>query len=171
MPDTEFHQITEAMPSAGEVVDLPSGTAATEAVPYEPRVLTRQEDNFALAVIEYGGNLAMAYKSVFGEDSYAPTAKARALLALPEIALRIKDLTDSVQENALISLGSHLVELATIRDLAKVQGNLKVALNAEESRGKVAGFYVGKSDNSSPKVPQGGTMVMVAVTTHHDRSI
>ena len=62
MPDPEFATITEVPPSVGEVV------GSDEA--YVPRLLTRQEDNFALAVIEYGGNLASAYKAAFGESQY-----------------------------------------------------------------------------------------------------
>lgn len=103
--------------------------------------LTQNEDTFAMAVIEYGGNLAAAYCSAFGKDVSNPIAKARMLIARPEIAKRIEYLTELTQEHALISLGSHLQELATIRDLGKSSGQLKTALEAERARGVVAGFY------------------------------
>lgn len=107
------------------------------------RTLTTDEDNFALAVIEYGGNLRAAYVSVYGEHSHA-TGKAKALIARPEVSARIRELNGAVLDSHLISMESHLIELANIRDMAKTIGSLKVALSAEEARGKVAGFYVSK---------------------------
>lgn len=155
----EFAQVTKVAPSTGEIVDVNPLPA-----------LTSEEDTFCLAVIEYGGNLKLAWMSVFGDSSNTPAASARRLINRPEIALRIRELTDVVAENALISLGSHLVELADIRDLAKTTGQLKVALNAEEARGRVAGFYIGK-EGANAKAPQGSTVVMVSVTTQHDAHI
>lgn len=124
---------------ADEVVDL-------------TRILSPDEDNFALAVIEYGGNLRAAYVSVYGEHSH-PTAKAKELLALPHIAARVAELNATVRESAIISAESHLVELANIRDLAKATGSLKVALAAERSRGEVAGFYVTRVQENLPQAP------------------
>jgi hypothetical protein len=161
VPTTE---ICEVPASHGEVVDV--------APPLPP--LTAKEDMFALAVIEYGGNLRKAYEEAFGVGDTTPVAKARALIARPEIALRIRDITESVQENALVSLGSHLVELADIRDLAKYQGQLKVALNAEEARGRVAGLYIGKEGAGTKNGSGAGTsnpMVMISITTHQDANI
>lgn len=130
-----------------EVVTLPS--------------LTSEEDTFALAIIEYGGNLGAAYRSVFGQEASNPTAKARELLTQPNVAKRIHQLTEAVEEHALISLGSHLVKLAEIRDISILTGNMKVALGAETKRGEAAGFYV-KHQAASPN--QGGPMVQVTVT-------
>jgi len=107
------------------------------------RTLTTDEDNFALAVIEWGGNLRQAYVSVFGEHPQA-TGKAKALLARPEVSARVKELNGVILDAHLITMESHLIELANIRDMAKMVGSLKVALNAEEARGKVAGYYVNK---------------------------
>jgi hypothetical protein len=113
--------------------------------------LKTDEDSFCLAVIEYGGNLAAAYRSVYGlpdenGELQVPRAlgKARELISRPEVALRLKQLSEAVQENALISLGSHLDQLAEIRDLCKVNGDLKTALASEVKRGEVVGLYAGK---------------------------
>lgn len=103
--------------------------------------LTQEEDTFAMAVIEYGGNLAAAYRAAFGKDAASPIAHARLMISRPEIAKRIQELTELTQEHALISLGSHLQELAEIRDLSKVSGQLKTAMESERLRGVVAGFY------------------------------
>lgn len=110
-----------------EVVTLPS--------------LTVEEDTFAMAVIEYGGNLAAAYRAAFGKEAQNPIAHARLMIGRPEIAKRIQELTELTQEHALISIGSHLQELAEIRDLSKTAGQLKTAMEAEVKRGVVAGFY------------------------------
>ncbi len=161
-----YAEVVPSVPSSGEVV-------ATVEDSRPPVRLDPLEDMFCLAVIEYGGNLKEAYKSVFGQDVHQPNAKARALMCRPEIAGRILDLTTAVQDNALISLGSHLVELAEIRDLAKFSGQLKVALNAEESRGKAAGLYVGKGESSPVRGPADlvNPMVVINVGTPHDAGI
>lgn len=141
------------------VVSIPQAPAPApvpiETVPEIP--LTKDEDSFALAVIEYGGNLRAAWIAVFGEHN-TPTAKARDLLAVPRIAKRVQDLTVAIADSSLISLGSHMLELANIRDMAKFNGQLKVALEAEKSRGTVAGFYAGKE---SAMVNNGNPMVVV----------
>lgn len=96
-----------------------------------------------MAMVEFGGNLRLAYTSVFGEHAHA-TGKAKQLLARPEVSARVRELNGAVLDSHLITMESHLVELASIRDMAKSLGSLKVALSAEEARGKVAGFYVSK---------------------------
>jgi hypothetical protein len=153
-----------------EVFEIP-GQGKGEVVDVNPiPALTADEDNFALAVIEYGGNLRYAYCEVFGAAVKNPVAKARMLLNRPHIALRIKQITEAVHENAFISLGSHLVELADIRDMAKDRNELKTALAAEEARGKVAGFYVGKEVSRKPG-DMSNPMVVIQISTPHDASI
>lgn len=111
--------------------------------------LTPEEDLFCLTVIEYNGNLKAAYAAVFGDQVTHPLARAKLLLAKPEIQARIADLNEVTREHSLVSLESHLLELAEIRDLAKIQGALKVAFSAEEARGKAAGLYVTKVEETS----------------------
>lgn len=113
-------------------------------------ILTMDEDNFALAVVEYGGNLTLAYKATFGEHATAPRAKAYELMKKPCVRARIDELRGCVQETMLVSMSCHLTELANIRDLAKAQGAVKVALEAEVQRGKVAGYYIGKDGSARP---------------------
>ena len=126
-----------------EIIDvLPKQPAgAVEAVAFEYPPLTQAEDTFALAIIECGGNISSAYKMTYGEDSPFPIARGKELLSKPQIALRIKEITDKISEASLISMGAHLYELADIRDLAKNSGQLKVALSAERARGEVVGLY------------------------------
>lgn len=113
--------------------------------------LTPEEDTFCLAVIEHAGNLAAAHRAAFGPDQSYPLARARELIARPEIAKRIRFLSEAVEEHAIISLGSHLQQLARIRDHAFDNAQLKVALGAEKARGEAAGLYADKL----PKDPSG----------------
>lgn len=113
-------------------------------------VLSLQEDTFCLAMIEYAGNLGAAYRSAFGDVSN-PAARARLLLARPEIAKRMQELVELTQEHSLITLGSHLEELANIRDMAKVQGDLKTALMSEVKRGEVVNLYKKEESNADKR--------------------
>ncbi len=115
--------------------------------------LTSDEDTFALAVLECGGNLGAAYRQVFGQDVTNPSARARLLMTRPEIAKRIHQLQLAVEDSALISLGSHLEKLSEIRDISMAMGQMKTALGAERSRGEAAGFYVDKSKGKGPIDP------------------
>ena len=103
--------------------------------------LSLLDDSFCLAVVEFEGNLGAAYRAVFGDNAVSPTAKARELLCRPEIAKRVNQLSRAVDEDALISLGSHLSALARLRDEAARMGQIKAAVTAEVKRGEAAGLY------------------------------
>lgn len=130
-----------------------------------PVTLTNEEDSFALAVIEYGGNLGAAWRAVFGDHSRA-AGKAREMLTRPEIAKRIQQLSVAVEEHAYISLGSHLTKLAEIRDLAIATDQLKTALGAEKARGEAAGFYTGKlTDPDAPNEGKAAVNIFIGANT------
>lgn len=149
-----------------EVVDI----SPEKNIPEEPALppLSTDEDSFALAFIEYGGNLAAAYRSVFGEDVKSPTARGQALLILPQVQHRIAELSNTVKEASLVSLGSHVQELAVIRDMAKLQGQLKVALQAERTRGEVTGLYNNFEHGSKDKGP---TNIQINLVSKYDVNI
>lgn len=115
--------------------------------------LTQEEDTFALAVIECGGNLAAAYRQAIDPECRVAGARARELMSRPEIAKRIHALQIALEEHSMVSLGSHLGKLAEIRDLAIATDQLKTALGAEKARGEAAGFYAGKIGAKSPGPP------------------
>lgn len=118
--------------------------------------LSPNDDTFCLAVIEYGGNLGAAYRAAYGKDAPLPIARARELITRPEIAKRIHQLTVATEEHALISLGSHLVKLAEIRDECMETKYYKVALQAEVKRAEAVGIYqdkVAKSPSGSSQTP------------------
>jgi len=152
-----------------EIIDIePKQTVeAVNEVAFEYPPLTQAEDTFALAIIECGGNIASAYKMTYGEDSPFPIARGKELLSKPQIALRIKEITDKISEASLISMGAHLYELADIRDLAKNTGQLKVALSAERTRGEVVGLY----DNFQHKNNNGNTNVQINLVSRYDVDI
>lgn len=131
----------------------------------EALVLTKLEDDLALAFVDCGGNVALTGEAM-GMSAY----EIRREIMRPHIAARIKQLTEVVTQSQLISIGSHLIELANIRDMAKKQGQLKVALAAERSRGEAVGIYAAAERSVGGK---GGAQVAVQVNfvSKHDVNI
>lgn len=146
-------------------ITQPAASQLAEAL-YPP--LSTEEEDFCLAVIEFEGNIGKAYRAVFGDEELLPAAKGKALLANPAMALRIKSITDAVGEAALISVGAHLDSLARIRDLSIAQGEMKVAYQAERSRGEAVGIY-----QKHEKGGGGGNQVAIQIVmaSKHDETI
>jgi hypothetical protein len=138
-----------------------------EIFEYPP--LSRDEETFALAIIECSGNIAAAYKMTFGTDAYMPLAKGKELLTKPAIALKIRSITDAVQDAALISVGAHLDQLATIRDLSITTGQLKTAYMAERSRGEAVGIY--QKHDPKNKGGDNNVQINVVMASKHDVNI
>lgn len=161
-PATTIQALVEVPLSGGEVVEVPETLAD-----YPP--LSSEEDTFALAMIEYGGNLLKAYRAAFGPNQSMPTARAKQLLNNPAIALRIRELSESIKEATFITLGTHLAQLAAIRDEAFDQGQLKVAYTAERSRGEVVGLYNRfQHGDAKDKAP---VAIQINFASPHDQSI
>jgi len=131
---------------------------------------TQDEETFALAVIESGGNIAAAYRMAFGQEERMALARGKELLARPQVALKIRDITDAISDSALISVGAHLHELAEIRDLAKGTGQLKTALAAERARGEAVGIYQ-KHDAAAKGKTIGTTNIQINVASKFDADI
>lgn len=139
-----------------------------EVISYPP--LSVDEETFALAIIECSGNIAAAYRMAFPEDHSFPLARGKELLTKPAIALKIKQITDAVQEASLISVGAHLDQLAKIRDLSIVTGQLKVAYQAERSRGEAVGIYQ-KHDAKNKGGGNTAVQINIAMASPHDKDI
>lgn len=131
---------------------------------------TEDEATFALAVIEANGNIAAAFRMAFGVDVDFPLAHGKEMLCRPQVALKIKELTDSIQDASLISVGAHLHELADIRDLAKSTGQLKTALAAERARGEAVGIYQ-KHDAQAKGKGTGSVNIQINMASTHDVTI
>lgn len=147
---------------------VPYEAAEPEVFAYPP--LTQDQENFCLAVIEFGGNVGKAYRAAFGDESTFPIAKGKVLLGLPQVALKIKTITDALEEGVLISTGAHLDELARIRDLSLATGEFKVALAAERSRGEAVGIYQ-KHDAKNKDNLRGNVVIQIAMASQHDKDI
>lgn len=132
---------------------------------------TQDEETFALAVIETSGNIAAAYRLAFGPDLPMPLANGKAMLARPQVALKVREITDKVQDASLISVGAHLHELAEIRDIAKATGQIKTALAAERARGEAVGIYQKHDAIAKGKGTTGGVNIMINMASKHDVDI
>lgn len=150
------------------LVDVNPPPEREEVVSYPP--LTQDEETFCLAIIETSGNIGAAYKMTFGTDSYMPLAKGKELLNKPAIALKIRTITDAVQEASLISVGAHLDQLANIRDLSIATGQLKTAYMAERSRGEAVGIYQ-KHDANNKGKSNNNVQINVMMASKHDENI
>lgn len=141
----------------------------SDLLPAEPVIntppLTAADDNFCLAIVEYGGNLGAAYRAAFGDHVSNPAARARDLLCRPEIAKRINQLSRSVEESALISLGSHLESLARLRDKSEQLGMMNAAITAEVKRGEAAGYYKKMAQSTTPDQPRPSVTINIGAGT------
>lgn len=125
--------------------------------------LSNEDDMFCLAVVEYAGNLGAAYRTIDPDEAY-PVAKAREMLARPEIAQRVNQLVAIQDEHAGMSLGSHLQQLAHIRDLAVAKENFKVALDAENSRFAAVLTATKPKQSDDPEERRGVVQVFIGAT-------
>jgi hypothetical protein len=132
--------------------------------------LTQDEETFALAVVESSGNIAAAYRMTYGQEVQFPLSRGKQLLCKPAIALKIREITEVIQDASLISVGAHLHELAEIRDLAKATGQLKTALAAERNRGEAVGIYQ-KHDAKNKSGSTQAVQVNINMASKHDVNI
>lgn len=153
--DAQVCEVPNHASGSGEIVDV-------EAANLEP--LTPQEDKFVLGMIEYNGNVTSAYRAAFGENLF-PAARAKQLLAKPNINSRIKEIHNALDIHAMFSLSGHLGELADIRDLAKECGQLKTALGAERARGEAMGVYAREEKSNAP------VAIQINMVSHYDGAI
>lgn len=143
-------------------------TTSVQLIPPAPPVLTTEEDSFALAYIEYSGNMVLAYEAVYGPSNARGVGYAMELLQKPHVVARIAQLQYVGHEQNLITLGAHLQELAVIRDLGKQTGQLRVSLMAEQARGEAGGLYNDKGRSSKGG---GGVNVQINFASVHDANI
>lgn len=161
MAMTEIVEIAELVDDTNDV-----GVSNIAQIPQ----CTVEEATFALAITECNGNVAAAYRMTFGPDAQYPLSRGTELLTRPQVAFKIKDITERIQDAALISVGAHLMELADIRDLAKTTGQLKTALNAERTRGEAGGIYR-RHDAANKGGLSGAVNIQINMASKHDVSI
>jgi hypothetical protein len=64
----------------------------------------------------------------------------------PHVVARIRDLERDLADQHSVSYGSHISQLARIRDLAIAAGSYAPAVTAEKQRGMAAGLYISRSE-------------------------
>lgn len=165
---SEVQEATTPLDIISVVEPSPVVVQEDVALTYPP--CTWEEETFALAVIEASGNIAAAYRMAFGTDVAMPLSRGKEMLARPQVALKIRDITDAVKDASLISVGAHLHELAEIRDLAKGTGQLKTALAAERARGEAVGIYQ-KHEAANQAKGTGTTNIQINVASKFDGDI
>jgi hypothetical protein len=154
----------------GPAEPAPLAVVEGHVVDYTPPSITKDEEDFALAIVESSGNISAAYRMVFGQDEKFPLARGKELLNKPGVIMKIKAITDAVEDASLISVSAHLDQLARIRDLSIVTGNVKTALAAERSRGEAVGIYQ-RHDKGNGKGGNTAVQINIAMASPHDVDI
>jgi phage terminase small subunit len=111
-----------------------------------PKRLTDQQIKFAnLLVSEEGRKTATqcAIEAGYAKDS---ARQAASLLQNPKryplVVKYIGELREELQKKYDVTFGSHVKELAKLRDEARDKKAWSAAVNAEVARGKAAGLYI-----------------------------
>ena len=111
-----------------------------------PKRLTEMQMKFAqLLVTNEGRKTAYecAIEAGYAEDRARITASELKNPKLyPLVAQYIGELRSEYQKKYDVDFGKHIVELAKLRDEARLKGAWSAAINAEVARGKAAGLYI-----------------------------
>jgi len=104
--------------------------------------LTTRQDLFARLIAE-GKSQAEAYREAYPKSQKwtdkAVWNRSSALAAHSEVLGRVSKLRQEAADSTKLTLESHLKELELLRDMAKEQGNIGAAIQAETVRGKHGG--------------------------------
>ena len=111
-----------------------------------PKKLTEQQIKFAnLIVAEEGRKTATecAIEAGYAEDSARQAAsKLQNPKLYPLVVQYIGEIRTEWQKKYDITFGSHITELAKLRDEARKKKAWSAAVNAEVARGKAGGLYI-----------------------------
>lgn len=105
--------------------------------------LTPKQEKFCLEFIQCG-NAAEAYRRAYSAEKMKPETvwnSAYKLMENGEVKARVQELRETAAQKAIVTLESHLADLARLRDLAEGDGQFSAAITAEISRGKAVGLY------------------------------
>jgi len=111
-----------------------------------PKFLTEQQKKFATLLITNIGRKTpteCAIEAGYSEASANVRAsELRNPRMFPLVVKYIDELRAEVQEKYKVDYGSHIQELAKLREEARDKGAWSAAINAEVARGKAAGLYI-----------------------------
>ena len=104
--------------------------------------LTRKQENFVLAYLKTG-NASEAYRQAYDAGGMRDTTihvRASELLADSKVTVRLAQLQEKEEVKALLSLEEHMEELRVLREMAKANGQISAATQAEVKRGELRRF-------------------------------
>ena len=111
-----------------------------------PKRLTEQQIRFANLLISDQGRktaTACAIEAGYAEDSARQAAsKLQNPKLFPLVVQYLGEIRAEWQKKYEVSFGSHITELAKLRDEARDKKAWSAAVNAEVARGKAAGLYI-----------------------------
>ena len=114
-----------------------------EGDPAELPSLTPKQQAFVHALIE-GKNASDAYRAAYDSSKMADRtiwAEASRLRAHPKVSAWLRHYQRMGMDEARITIGEHLAELARGREVAYALGQASAGIQAEHYRGKAAGLY------------------------------
>lgn len=111
-----------------------------------PKVLTEQQQKFAMLLVTNEGRMTpteCAIEAGYAEGSaHVRASELRNPRKFPLVVKHIDELRAELQEKYKVDYGSHIAELAKLRNEAREKGAWSAAINAEVARGKAAGLYI-----------------------------
>src|SRR6056300_185250 len=111
-----------------------------------PKRLTEQQIKFANILVSEEGRKTATQCAI--EAGYAKESARQAASILqnpkkyPLVVQYIGELREELQKKYEVTFGSHVTELAKLRDEAREKKAWSAAVNAEVARGKAAGLYI-----------------------------
>lgn len=111
--------------------------------------LSAHREAFAQAVAS-GKTLSDAYRASYNVKKAKPETvneNASRLMADGKVKARVAELRAPAIERVGMTVEGHLRKLQELRDKAEALEEYPAAIKAEELRGKVAGFYVSKTED------------------------
>jgi len=111
-----------------------------------PKVLTEQQIKFATLLVTNEGRKSpteCAIEAGYAEGSaHVRASELRNPRRFPLVVKYIDEIRSELQEKYRVDYGSHITELARLREEAREKGAWSAAINAEVARGKAAGLYI-----------------------------
>lgn len=109
--------------------------------------LTPKQIKFCVLLVERGDELSAKECAIqAGYSEKAAIQSASNLKQKPHIAEYIRELRNQEEKKYEVNLGRHLKRLHVLSEGAEQSGNWNAAVQAEKSRGQVAGLYIDRKE-------------------------
>lgn len=117
--------------------------------------LTEKQMNFVMGFLS-GKSAADAYREAYDTQNMQNNSiwcEASRLLSHPKISLWLEHAKSLSLVDVQCTRDAHLRELERLKGLSLENNNMVAAINCEHLRGKVAGHYIERHENVTPKDP------------------